>query len=341
MFISGDRGWTLLLLSFVTWVTAEQFAAPQYGASSFVDRLFRRLQRSDLDGTMLAKGTEATTEKDGSWAEKTRRRSMSVSSHIIPSPAPDSTTASPTAITPIVRPGFTMEEAMAYAAKHEYQHKQVTPTQVLEELQRGNSRFWLGKPSQKHKDAFYQRSLVAKQYPSVAILGCSDSRVPVEIIFDQGLGDIFVVRVAGNCLGYATKASLLYAVEHLKVKVIVVLGHEGCGAVKAACLPDEKIKQEPEELANVLQKLKVGLDADRLTTIQDHRARDREAVVLNVRRQLEALSLDSNIMAKVNSNQLILVGAFYEISSGIVDLFYEVTKGELHKGVANLLPPTR
>merc|ERR1712226_1692090 len=110
---------------------------------------------------------------------------------------------------------------------------------------RGNVRFWTGQATRPEKSAFERRALISKQFPSVAVLGCSDSRVPVEIVFDQGLGDMFVVRVAGNCLDTSTSASLDYAVHHLKVKVVVVLGHEGCGAEKAAGLPLEKIEQEP------------------------------------------------------------------------------------------------
>jgi hypothetical protein len=121
---------------------------------------------------------------------------------------------------------------------------------------------------------------------------------------------------------------LQYAVVHLKVKVVVVLGHEGCGAVKAAGLPMEKIQQEPKELARALQTLKAGLDEDRLCHVKDARAHDREAVVTNVRRQVEKLTKDKCIMSKVSSEELILVGAFYEISSGIVDFFLEVTESK-------------
>merc|ERR1719379_1594084 len=153
--------------------------------------------------------------------------------------------------------GFSMEEAKQYCAMNKAAKQELTPSDVLEDLQRGNSRFWMGAPSTKERNAFDRRSLVGTQFPSVAILSCADSRVPVEIVFDQGLGDIFVVRVAGNCLDTASAASLQYAVKHLKVKVLVVMGHEACGAVKAAAsLPIEKIQQEAPELARTLLNLK-------------------------------------------------------------------------------------
>merc|ERR1719331_1415618 len=97
-----------------------------------------------------------------------------------------------------------------------------TPSEVLQGLQRGNARFWAGKASRPESSAFERRALIMQQFPCVAILGCSDSRVPIEIVFDQGLGDIFVIRVAGNFADETTMASLEYAVKHLQVKVLVV-----------------------------------------------------------------------------------------------------------------------
>lgn len=94
----------------------------------------------------------------------------------------------------------------------------------------------MGAATRPEVSAFERRALINLQYPSVAILGCSDSRVPIEIVFDHGLGDIFVIRVAGNCLDTTTGASLQYAVKHLRVKVVVVMGHEGCGALKVGSL---------------------------------------------------------------------------------------------------------
>merc|ERR1712050_779430 len=116
----------------------------------------------------------------------------------------------------------------------------------------------------------------------------SDSRVPIEIVFDQGLGDMFVIRVAGNCLDTSTTASLQYAVNHLKVKVLIVMGHEGCGAVKAAQLPLDAISKEPESLGTLLKDLRRGLDTASIASVQDVKAADREAVTTNVKEQVES-----------------------------------------------------
>jgi len=185
-----------------------------------------------------------------------------------------------------------------------------------------------GQATRPEKSAFERRALISKQFPSTAILGCSDSRVPVEIVFDQGLGDMFVIRVAGNCLDTASTASLQYAVHHLKVKLLIVMGHEGCGAVKAAQLPMEAISKEPESLRKLLKGMRRGLDTAELAKVQDVKAADREAVTTNVRAQVESLTGDEGIMAKVGSGELMMLGAFYEMSSGIVDFFHEVSGQE-------------
>lgn len=222
-----------------------------------------------------------------------------------------------------------MEEARAKADFEQSKAMARSPGDVLAELQRGNARFWMNVASRPEASAFERRALISKQFPSVAVLGCSDSRVPTEIVFDQGLGDIFVIRVAGNALDTATLASLQYAVHHLKVKVVVVLGHELCGAVKAAQLPVEVLEKEPTQLEQALKGIKAGLDQGRLVHLQDSRALDREAVTTNVKQQVERLARDKGCMTKVRKQDLMIVGAFYEISSGIVDFFHEVSGDEV------------
>lgn len=230
----------------------------------------------------------------------------------------------------VVGLGFSMEQARSMADASQAAAVTRSPGEVLAELQRGNVRFWTGQATRPEKSAFERRALISKQFPSVAVLGCSDSRVPVEIVFDQGLGDMFVIRVAGNCLDTATSASLQYAVHHLKVKVLIVMGHEGCGAVKAAQLPMEAIDKEPETLGNLLKNMRRGLAAANLASVQDAKAADREAVTTNVKAQVESLTRDDGIMAKVRDGELMMVGAMYEISSGIVDFFHEVSGKEEH-----------
>jgi len=221
--------------------------------------------------------------------------------------------------------GFTNEESRHSADREQEEAFARSPKDVLAGLQKGNVRFWTGTAKGAEQSAFERRALIAAQFPSTAVLGCSDSRVPTEIVFDQSLGDLFVVRVAGNCMATSTTASLQYAIFHLKVKVVMVMGHEGCGAVKAALQPVEAIDGEPEALSTMLKSLKTGLDSKRYTEVNDPRAHDREAVVTNLRRQCEKIVADEKILALVKKGELIIVGAFYEISSGIVDFLFEVS----------------
>ena len=110
----------------------------------------------------------------------------------------------------------------------------ITPTQAWADMMAGNARFVAGTPQHPHQDVERRAEISAAQTPRAALFGCSDSRLAAEIIFDMGLGDLFVVRNAGQVAGESIMGSLEYAVEVLKVPLIVVLGHDACGAVRAA-----------------------------------------------------------------------------------------------------------
>jgi carbonic anhydrase len=109
-----------------------------------------------------------------------------------------------------------------------------TPADPWQRLLTGNRRFATGRPHHPRQDPAHRQSLVGGQNPIACVLGCADSRVPAELLFDQGLGDLFSVRAVGEVLDDAVVGSVEYAVEHLHVPLVVVLGHSGCGAVKAA-----------------------------------------------------------------------------------------------------------
>ena len=110
----------------------------------------------------------------------------------------------------------------------------ISPVEALQRLKTGNQRFVASKLQHPHQSAERRTELATSQHPFAIVLGCADSRTAPEVVFDQGLGDIFVIRVAGNVLNDETLGSIEYGVEHLGAQLIVVLGHERCGAVKAA-----------------------------------------------------------------------------------------------------------
>ncbi len=208
----------------------------------------------------------------------------------------------------------TMEEAASLAPS-----RATTPQEALQLLVEGNTRFYSGESRGAQTGAFERRQQIGAQTPFAALLGCSDSRVPLEIVFDQGLGDLFAVRVAGNVVEPGTAGSVEYAVAHLDVRLVVVMGHEGCGAVQAAMLPEDQIAREPDGVRHLLGHIRPAV-AD-VPPLHDRKAQLREAVVRNVQRQMTAMAANPTVAAAVEAGRVAVVGAYYELSSGAVDFY--------------------
>lgn len=206
-----------------------------------------------------------------------------------------------------------------------------TPEEALRTLKVGNSRFFGGQARRPELSAAERRAQILGQSPFAVVLGCSDSRVPTEIIFDQSLGSLFITRVAGNIVDSSTSGSIEYAVEHLNTRLVVVMGHEGCGAVKAALLPAEQRAKETPAIQSLLDKIVPSLRT--LPAIRDEKAKMREAVISNVRLQVANLKQQPAIRAALTAGKIGVVGAFYEITSGAVD-FLE-TEADLRLGSAS------
>ncbi len=191
------------------------------------------------------------------------------------------------------------------------------PDSALRLLVEGNARFAAGAsdcPDRYCLDR--RRSLQAAQTPFAAVLACADSRVPVEIVFDQGLGDIFVCRVAGNILGTGGKASLDFAVAELDVPLIVVLGHESCGAITAALRVVESNVPPPPHLDPLFQHLRNPVEE----ALRAKPANPLQACIeANVRSLVHRLSTSEPILApRVRAGRLKVAGAIYALSTGIV-----------------------
>ncbi len=182
-----------------------------------------------------------------------------------------------------------------------------TPPAALERLRAGNARFVAGTPIAPNRDLTQLRAVSPKQEPFAAVLGCADSRVPVEILYDQGFGDIFVVRVAGNIATAVEIASLEYGAAVLGVEVIKVIGHSNCGAVKAALAGSDV----PGQISTLYQHIVPAID--RKTMSLD------EAIAANVRYQVRKLREASPLLAKmVADNQLVIEGGVFDFESGAV-----------------------
>jgi carbonic anhydrase len=187
----------------------------------------------------------------------------------------------------------------------------LTPAQAWQRLKDGNDRFAADKPESKDIGAKKRGELVKGQRPFAAVLSCADSRVPPEYIFDQGLGDIFVMRVAGNFSDASGVASLEYAVKHFQVPLIVVLGHEDCGAVKAALANDKP----GGDLGKLLEQIHIGKDLP-----MDKNAALVEGTKNNVRFQTDVLTKRSEVLRdSIEQKRLQIVSGVYSLASGRVE----------------------
>jgi carbonic anhydrase len=193
----------------------------------------------------------------------------------------------------------------------------VTPDEAVKLLTEGNKRFVSGCAKHPHLSAARRQQTVEKgQKPFAVVLGCSDSRAPVEQIFDQGIGDIFTVRDAGNIAAKTDIGSIEYAVDHLGSPLVVVLGHSACGAVTAAVEGGEappNIKAIMEHIAPALAQVKAA---------NPDKSKDAlivEVINANVRQAMADILKNSPLMqAKVKDGKVKLLGAYYDLKSGKV-----------------------
>ncbi len=193
---------------------------------------------------------------------------------------------------------------------------QVEADSALKKLKEGNLRFVNQKSNHPNQTSERLKEVESKQKPFAIIVGCSDSRVPSEIIFDQGLGDLFIVRTAGQVSSYASWGSIEFANAVLGSKLIVVLGHTKCGAVSAAC----KVPDVPGHIVTLINAIKPAAEiAAKMKgdTVEN-------AVKVNVAMQVKQLkSLEPVLTKALKNGNLKVVGAVYNLSTGIVEFLPE------------------
>jgi carbonic anhydrase len=186
-----------------------------------------------------------------------------------------------------------------------------TPAAALEELLEGNHRFVSGTPLHPDDHSLRREKLLEGQNPIAAILSCSDSRVPPEAVFDQGLGVLFTVRVAGNTVDEIGLQSLEYAVSHLHTPLIIVMGHDSCGAVQAAVNAYPKLGVGPM-IANIYPAI-VSVH-NRAGSLLDN------AINANVINQVKLLAAYQPFAQRISQGELQVVGMRYNLKSGEVRL---------------------
>ena len=183
----------------------------------------------------------------------------------------------------------------------------LTPKDALDLLYTGNQRFSVGKPEAPHRDLDRLNEVAPAQKPFAAFLGCADSRVPIEIVFDQGFGDLFVTRIAGNVSTPEITGSLEFGTLVLGAKVLFVLGHTNCGAVTAAV----KANEVPGQISSLFYHIRPAARAAKGDVAA--------AVKENVRNQMDVLREASPVIARlVRQGKLIVAGGVYNLATGKV-----------------------
>ena len=191
-----------------------------------------------------------------------------------------------------------------------------TPEEAFEALQAGNERFATGAPLHPNQGVELRESATDTQNPFIGVLACADSRVVPELIFDQGISDVFDVRVAGNIADPADVASLVYAVEVLGVDVITVMGHSNCGAVKAA-IDVSTGAMEAGEFAPLTDAIQPAVEAAQPTSNTGDQL--QKTIEANARRQAEALvTVSPALAAAVADGRLTIVPSMYDLATGRV-----------------------
>lgn len=197
------------------------------------------------------------------------------------------------------------------------EHAPTTPIAALDRLLAGNARFTQGQAAHPRQTLRDVRKLAAGQHPFAITLACADSRMPPEIIFDQGIGDIFDTRVGGNIVDDMLLGSIEYAVEHFSPPVLVVLGHERCAAITATIDVIEGGDEPPGHIAAIADALIPIIEP----VLDEPGDKVDNAVRANILAQVRALTADSDIVrAKVDAGKLVVIGARYDLDTAVVTL---------------------
>lgn len=195
-------------------------------------------------------------------------------------------------------------------------HTENTNLSPLQKLEEGNERFASGKPTHPDETLERLRELKKGQHPFAVVVSCSDSRVPAELVFDQGLGDIFSIRTAGNVMGDYELGSIEYAVEHLDCKLIVVMGHKSCGAVKAFI--DSKGHYDHEDhIKKIVEYIEREKEENDL--VSEHKLSIDNAINANIQHGVDFLKTSGPILKEsYDQKKITIIGALYNIETGKV-----------------------
>jgi carbonic anhydrase len=206
----------------------------------------------------------------------------------------------------------------------------ISAQEALARLREGNQRFVDEARSEATLSSRRRIELATGQQPFAIILGCSDSRVPAEIVFDQGLGDLFVIRVAGNIVASSQVGSVEFAAARFATRLVVVMGHSQCGAIIATL---EELQRPSENqsrhLRSIVDRVRPSVETLLATPLkQDHAALVHHAGRANIRASVNQLRHGSDVLEQLIQNEgLLVVGAEYSLETGVVDFFDGIPDG--------------
>ncbi|MBS0581380.1 MAG: carbonic anhydrase [Proteobacteria bacterium] len=201
--------------------------------------------------------------------------------------------------------------------------------EALRELQAGNRRFASDQPRDTGDTTERRRALARTQAPFAIILGCSDARVPAEIVFDQGLGDLFVIRVAGNIVAPSQVGSVEFAAEAFGTRLVVVLGHTNCGAIHATVQQLQRPwREQSRNLTSIVDRIRPAVEGLLDAPHADTEELEHRAVRANIRMSAGHLRHGSGVLEElIREHGLLVVGAEYSVETGVVDFFDGVPPG--------------
>jgi carbonic anhydrase len=200
----------------------------------------------------------------------------------------------------------------------------ISAREALDRLREGNRRFVAGTATTAISSQARRHELTGGQAPFAIVLGCSDSRVPAEIVFDQGLGDLFVIRVAGNIVAASQVGSIEFAASRFGTQLVVVLGHSQCGAVLATIEELQKAtEQQSRNLRSIVDRVRPSVETLLATGLRgDPAALVAHAVRANIRASADHLRHGSEVLEQlIQRNGLLVVGAEYSLETGVVEFF--------------------
>jgi carbonic anhydrase len=211
-----------------------------------------------------------------------------------------------------------MEQSSKETHSTKENDKVVDAGKALKRLQDGNARFVAGKSQHPHVARDWRSGLEDQQNPFAVVLGCSDSRVPPELIFDQGFGDLFIIRVAGNVVDTDVAASIEYAVDHLDTRLVVVMGHSNCGAITAALDHLASPGDEPAEVISLLYQFEPAV-----VGISDKLPRPKQigqGVKRNVELAVRRLTRVPDLRRSIKAGKVKIVGMVYDMHTGKMEM---------------------